>query len=163
VVERQLEHERAPDRVADSRVGAGQLVVEPGAEPLVEGEPGLDLVPDREAGRQPGLEREAAQQGAGEGVDRLDRGKVDARGRDPAALARRLVPRAVAGGPLEVAADPAAELGRGRLGEGDRMTSLSAATSATIRPTRTVVLPVPAPASTKRVVSRSVAMRARSR
>jgi hypothetical protein len=121
VVEGQSERQGVPDRVPHPGPWVvRQLVVEPAAEALVEVERGLDLVPDREPRRQPGLEWEGAQQRPGEGVDRLDRGQVDLAGRLRAAVADGLAARGVGGGRPQLAPDAAPQLGRGRLGERDR-------------------------------------------
>ena len=94
------------------RLGIVEQMVEQVVPLLLEGEAALEFVEHREAGRQPGLDREVEQQPAGERVQRADRvrGRAGRGQRSPAGVDCD----------AEVGADPGAELGGRLLGERDR-------------------------------------------
>jgi hypothetical protein len=100
----------AVDRPA-RRVGVVEEAVQQVVPLLLERECALELVEDGEARWQAGLDREVEQDPAGEGVQRADRGVIESveRGRGEV-------------GPVSLQArpGPAAQLGGGLLGEGDR-------------------------------------------
>ena len=130
----------------------GLVEVEAGGEPLEHVEQRVDA----------GLDRPLAQQRGREAVDRLDVRPVEVARRRSAAARAPLV--CLCGPPLELVAHPGRQLGRGLLGERDHHQLVDAsrvrsASRLTTRWTSTVVLPVPAAASTHRFASSSVAIR----
>ena len=92
-------------------IGVVEQFVEEILPALVEGELALQLVEHVEAGRQPGLDGELEQDAPGEGVQRADRGVVEALQRG---LAQRPVARLV-----ELGTEAVTQLGGGLLRERD--------------------------------------------
>ena len=138
-----------------SRAGAGGRGRRPsrtrraGLEALAPQHPALAVVEDAETGIEPRGKRVRTQQPEAEAVD----------GRDPGAV--ELTGELIAAERSEARPDPAAELGRGPLGIGDREHRVDgrprSRTARTNRSTSTVVLPVPAPAERKTTPGASIA------
>ena len=85
----------------------------------VEAHRGLDLVLHLEAGGQARLQRELAEQAAGEAVQRRDRDLVDVGQHRPDPGPGLVVEVEAVGVPLELLAHPVPQLGGGGLGERD--------------------------------------------